>query len=137
MRSLILIYVFLNYLKLDFKVSFVREYWTDVFIPFLETYETGSATPNPDAACNRSIKFNHFRKHVIDDLGFDMMATGHYARYMTPDSAVQSNPRYQNNPYLDSILHNNRLLRGVDPLKDQSYFLCTTEVCILSSLLTI
>ena len=64
-------------------------------------------TPNPDLACNRHIKFGALLEHC-KSLGADMVATGHYAR-------VQ---RCANSGQL-------QLLRGVDPLKDQSYFLAS------------
>lgn len=37
-------------------------------------------TPNPDVLCNREIKFEAFQQHVLQDLGADYVATGHYAR---------------------------------------------------------
>ncbi|MGC9325094.1 MAG: tRNA 2-thiouridine(34) synthase MnmA [Desulfomonilia bacterium] len=45
---------------------------------FAREYLSGR-TPNPCVACNRDIKFRHFRNHAIS-LGADMMATGHYVR---------------------------------------------------------
>ena len=62
-------------------------------------------TPNPDVLCNREIKFDAFLKYALD-LGVDAVATGHYVRSdRLPNGRV-------------------RLLAGVDPNKDQSYFLC-------------
>ena len=66
-------------------------------------------TPNPDILCNREIKFEAFMKHALE-LGVDMVATGHYCRKDTvtmPDG--------------EEVY---RILAGVDPGKDQSYFLC-------------
>jgi tRNA-specific 2-thiouridylase len=61
-------------------------------------------TPNPDVLCNEAIKFGLFL-HEARRLGFDFVATGHYARIgRDPDGAAH-------------------LLRGMDPDKDQSYFL--------------
>ena len=37
-------------------------------------------TPNPDILCNRHIKFGAFFNHVTEKLGFDALATGHYAQ---------------------------------------------------------
>lgn len=98
------------------KVSFIREYWNNVFMPFIECYESGEGTPNPDVYCNSHIKFSSLRQHVINSMGFDMMATGHYARLETWSD--------QNIITATSRL---RLLRGIDDTKDQSYFLCTTQ----------
>ena len=67
-------------------------------------YESGR-TPNPDVLCNREIKFDVFLKAALE-LGADYVATGHYCRKTTSE---------------DGIHH---LLAGLDPGKDQSYFLC-------------
>jgi len=70
---------------------------------FTATYCRGR-TPNPCLVCNPAIKFGvvKARAHA---LGADGFATGHYARVQrTADGYT-------------------RLLRGVDPFKDQSYFL--------------
>ena len=40
------------------EVSFQREYWHEVFTPFLKAYQDGG-TPNPDLSCNRHIKVWH------------------------------------------------------------------------------
>ena len=70
-------------------------------------YEKGR-TPNPDVLCNREIKFDLFLKTALQ-LGADFVATGHYARKTTTT--------------VDGVeVHH--LLGGLDPNKDQSYFLC-------------
>ena len=76
-------------LKIGFQeVSFQREYWHEVFTPFLKAYQDGG-TPNPDLSCNRHIKFGHFAEHARK-LGADHVATGHYARLRTGgDGRVQ------------------------------------------------
>ena len=85
------------------RVSFVREYWHEVFEPLLRGYHDGG-TPNPDVACNQQIKFDHFTRHVLS-LGADRVATGHYAR-------------------VDRDAHGTaRLLCATDSVKDQTYFL--------------
>jgi tRNA U34 2-thiouridine synthase MnmA/TrmU len=91
-------------------------------MPFIECYESGEGTPNPDVYCNSYIKFSSLRKHVIQKMGFDMMATGHYARL---DDCSN------NNEGAHSHSSGLRLLRGIDDTKDQSYFLCTTQVRII------
>jgi tRNA-specific 2-thiouridylase len=87
-------------------VNFAAEYKDRVFAEFLREYRAGR-TPNPDVLCNAEIKFKAFLDHAMR-LGADRIATGHYARVRTlgeaPGSPVQ-------------------LLRGLDPSKDQSYFL--------------
>src|SRR5512143_4151656 len=84
-------------------VNFAQEYKDRVFSYFLREYQAGR-TPNPDILCNSEIKFKAFLDHAMR-LGADKIATGHYARVATlPSGEV-------------------RLLKGLDPLKDQSYFL--------------
>ncbi len=85
-------------------VNFAAEYKDRVFAEFLREYEAGR-TPNPDILCNAEIKFKAFLDHAMR-LGAEKIATGHYAR-------VRDNPA--------TGLH--ELLKGLDPLKDQSYFL--------------
>ena len=87
-------------------VNFAAEYKDRVFAEFLREYSAGR-TPNPDVLCNAEIKFKAFLDHAMR-LGGELIATGHYARI---HCAVD-----------DQGLHH-QLLRGVDPGKDQSYFL--------------
>lgn len=82
-------------------------------------YEKGR-TPNPDVLCNREIKFDVFLKIALR-LGADYVATGHYCRKETTDTAD------------GSTVH--RLLAGKDPNKDQSYFLCQLSQYQLSKTL--
>ena len=90
------------------EVDLSREYWHEVFEPFVRGYSEGR-TPNPDVACNRHIKFDHFAR-ATRALGADGVATGHYARLRRrePGGAVE-------------------LLTGADETKDQSYFLAAVE----------
>ncbi|MBI5330129.1 MAG: tRNA 2-thiouridine(34) synthase MnmA [Betaproteobacteria bacterium] len=91
--------------RLDIEVSLVnfsKEYQERVFAYFLAEYQAGR-TPNPDVLCNAEIKFKAFLDHALS-LGADHIATGHYAR-------------------LEGDLPHRRLLKGLDPNKDQSYFL--------------
>ncbi|MDP3139964.1 MAG: tRNA 2-thiouridine(34) synthase MnmA [Burkholderiaceae bacterium] len=85
-------------------VNFAAEYKDRVFAEFLREYQAGR-TPNPDVLCNAEIKFKAFLDHALR-LGAERIATGHYAR-VRQDAA--------------SGLH--QLLKGLDPAKDQSYFL--------------
>ncbi|HNV59072.1 MAG TPA: tRNA 2-thiouridine(34) synthase MnmA, partial [Rhodoferax sp.] len=85
-------------------VNFAAEYKDRVFAEFLAEYQAGR-TPNPDILCNAEIKFKAFLDHAMR-LGAEKIATGHYAR-------VRQNPA--------TGLH--ELLKGLDPSKDQSYFL--------------
>ncbi len=83
-------------------VNFAAEYKDRVFAEFLREYGAGR-TPNPDVLCNAEIKFKAFLDHAMR-LGASKIATGHYARVRQADAGFQ-------------------LLKGLDPAKDQSYFL--------------
>lgn len=82
--------------------DFVTEYEERIVQRIYEGYEKG-LTPNPDVLCNNLIKFDLFLEEALS-YGFDAIATGHYARVDRNDGIA-------------------RLLKGIDPLKDQTYFL--------------
>ena len=82
--------------------NFAAEHWDNVFEHFLAEYKAGR-TPNPDILCNREIKFKAFLDYALM-LGADLIATGHYVRRRDIDGHTE-------------------LLKGLDPNKDQSYFL--------------
>ncbi|XP_077194345.1 mitochondrial tRNA-specific 2-thiouridylase 1 isoform X2 [Paroedura picta] len=69
------------------QVSYVKEYWNEVFSYLLNEYELGR-TPNPDIVCNKYIKFKYFVHYALDNLGADAVATGHYARTSLEDNEV-------------------------------------------------
>lgn len=103
--------------KLDipyYSVDFVKEYREQVFKHFVSEYEAGH-TPNPDILCNREIKFKVFLEKALE-LGADYLATGHYCQ----------------NEFIDG---ENRLVKGNDPGKDQTYFLYTQKKSILDKVL--
>lgn len=78
--------------------DFAEQFQQDVIDEFVSSYARGE-TPNPCVRCNQQIKFSALAKRAIA-LGFDAVATGHYAR-----------------------LSDGRLRRAVDRDKDQSYVL--------------
>lgn len=96
------------------RADFSNEYKARVFQYFLDSYAAGR-TPNPDILCNREIKFDAFMTHARR-LGADFIATGHYAR-------------------IDHTWARSRLLRGIDPGKDQSYFLAAVPAQALAQTL--
>ena len=100
------------------KADFSRPYWTNVFTPFLEDYERGW-TPNPDVLCNREIKFSKFRHFAQEALKTPWVATGHYARLRHPSPPSLPPPSSE----AAAAAPPPQLLVGVDPSKDQSYFL--------------
>lgn len=84
---------------LNFREAFER----DVVGPFADEYAAGR-TPNPCIVCNDHLKFSDLLAKVSAQ-GAEFLATGHYARIVRDASGA---------PWL---------ARGLDPGKDQSYFL--------------
>jgi tRNA-specific 2-thiouridylase len=82
--------------------NFTDDFDRHVVGPYVADHAAGR-TPNPCVACNRHLKFDRLLRRA-DQLGFEAVATGHYAR------VVEKDGRYQ-------------LRRGLDPAKDQSYVL--------------
>jgi tRNA-specific 2-thiouridylase len=78
------------------------EFGERVIEPFHRDYLEGR-TPNPCLRCNAFVRFDLMLARVLE-LGFDKLATGHYARIAEVDDGPQ--------------LH-----AGLDPAKDQSYML--------------
>ncbi len=78
--------------------DFADRFKEDVIDDFVSSYARGE-TPNPCVRCNERIKFSALAARALA-LGFDAVATGHYAR-----------------------LSDGRLRRAVDADKDQSYVL--------------
>jgi tRNA-specific 2-thiouridylase len=90
-------------LGIPFYVWDLSEQFTEAVVAdFLSEYAAGR-TPNPCLRCNETIKFAHLLDEALA-LGFDAVATGHYARLVAGPDGVQ--------------LH-----RAVDTAKDQSYVL--------------
>jgi tRNA-specific 2-thiouridylase len=83
--------------------DFAEPFRDTVVAYFTQSYRMGR-TPNPCLFCNPLIKFDHLWSRA-QHLGADFLATGHYARL-----SRSADGRYH-------------LLRGVDPRKEQSYFL--------------
>ncbi len=87
--------------------NFKDEFREKVIGRFVESYLNG-LTPNPCIDCNRCMKFGKLFERA-DQLGCDVIATGHYAR------VEEKNGRWQ-------------LLRSGNSAKDQSYVLaCLTQ----------
>jgi len=94
-----------HYLGISHQVVDLRKvFYKRVIEYFYRSYENG-LTPNPCVECNRHIKFGALLDHALQK-DFDLVATGHYARVE-----------------LDTMGDRYLLKKGVDRLKDQSYFL--------------
>jgi tRNA-uridine 2-sulfurtransferase len=90
---------------LDIKLEtwdFEAQYRETVVNYLFDSYQKG-LTPNPDILCNSEIKFKLFLAKALM-LGYDKIATGHYAN-------------------IKQDKHGCHLLKGKDKNKDQSYFL--------------
>jgi tRNA-specific 2-thiouridylase len=83
--------------------NFSEEFERRVVDPYVSDHASGR-TPNPCVECNRHLKFDRLIGRAAQ-LGFDAVATGHYARVVAGSDGRWS------------------LRRGLDPAKDQSYVL--------------
>ncbi|KAI0707713.1 5-methylaminomethyl-2-thiouridylate-methyltransferase [Earliella scabrosa] len=106
-------------------IDLSREYWTRVFEPALELWESGS-TPNPDIWCNREVKFGALMDHLTHKDSW--LATGHYAdkRWALPSPSWSNLFAYSKFPARP------QLRRPVDRNKDQTYYLAAIPESSLS-----
>ena len=86
-----------------YTVNLREEFERTIIDDFLKEYISGR-TPNPCVLCNKIVKWRTLQKKGRS-IGFDLLATGHYARIAGHNDGSYS------------------LLTGVDSVKDQSYFL--------------
>ena len=93
-----------------------EEFFRLVQRPFMEIYQAGW-TPNPCVICNRTVKFGLFLDKALA-LGYEKMATGHYARVEWDAGSGR---------WL--------LRRAADAAKDQSYVLYSLTQAQLSRVL--
>lgn len=85
-------------------IDLSKEYKERIVDYMFAEYQKGR-TPNPDILCNREIKFDVFLE-AAKKLNADYVATGHYCRKTVDEEGIH------------------HLMAGIDPTKDQSYFLC-------------
>lgn len=93
-------------LDIPFEVIDMRGVFKEKVIDYFIAEYAAGRTPNPCIRCNELIKFDLLLK-TVKEMGADFLATGHYARTADAESGLK------------------RLVTGLDPLKDQSYFLFT------------
>lgn len=86
-----------------------EEFEERVIQPFIDAYVNGR-TPNPCVFCNRQMKFRALQEKA-EELGCDLIATGHYARLEKPADPSEEGARCV-------------LRKSAIPEKDQSYVLC-------------
>lgn len=106
---------------IDVRNDFIQK----VIGPFVGDYLQG-ITPNPCILCNRFIKFPLLIREA-DGRGAEFIATGHYARVEKMQAPKQNREISDENPY--------RLKKGIDPKKDQSYFLYVLSQGLLKRLI--
>lgn len=97
-----------------YTLDFAKIFKKKIVDYFLKEYAAG-LTPNPCVMCNKYIKFGELFEYVRK-LGFDYLATGHYARIQTQKLKLKT----QN---YNSKVKTYHLLQALDKTKDQSYFL--------------
>ena len=105
-----------KYLNLPFEVFDYREEYEKLILEYIYDGYLSWITPNPDVYCNSLVKFGIFMDEARG-LGFDAIATGHYAKIVKSENT--SDIYIWNNT--DSLTY--KLLRWIDYTKDQSYFL--------------
>ncbi len=93
-------------LDIPFEVIDMRAEFKKLVIDYFIAGYAAGCTPNPCIRCNDLIKFD-LLLNKAKEMGADLLATGHYARTEEGDSGRKW------------------LLTGLDPAKDQSYFLFT------------
>jgi tRNA-specific 2-thiouridylase len=89
----------------------------------IREYRAGR-TPNPDVMCNKEVKFGAFLKKALS-MGADFVATGHYAQVTDVGILQGRSPTSVTGVMQKNSAQNTFLLKGIDPAKDQSYFLWT------------
>ncbi len=128
------------YLTFDFEDVYKNE----VADYMIREYRAGR-TPNPDVMCNKEVKFGAFLKKAIS-MGADFVATGHYAQNKVQNKKNKKQMLFHASHSIlntaDRALVANAeestsffLAKGVDPSKDQSYFLWTLNQEQLSKII--
>lgn len=103
------------FIDIPLQVKDFRKQFKEIVIDYFVAAYEKATTPNPCPVCNNLIKFGLMMQEM-EKAGADYLATGHYARIKKAGSEYQ-------------------LLKGVDVLKDQSYFLYKLGQTQLSRLL--
>jgi len=94
-------------------LDYQKEFFEEILTTAWKEYSRGR-TPNPCVLCNRFLKFGRLVQYA-EQIGADGIVTGHYARILPlPDREGIG------------------LFRGIDPVKDQSYFLFGIEREVLA-----
>jgi tRNA-specific 2-thiouridylase len=102
------------------RLDFTKEYKKMVLDYMYSEYKAGR-TPNPDVLCNKFVKFGVWLDKA-KKLGFDFLATGHYARI---ERTINNEPltKQSGEAGRNLLVANCSLLISNDENKDQTYFL--------------
>jgi tRNA-specific 2-thiouridylase len=93
-----------------------RARFQEQIVDFLVQGYGEGITPLPCSRCNRAVKFGPMLAWAEAERGIGRIATGHYAR-------VRPAVDQDSMPMPRAARERHQLLRGLDALKDQSYFL--------------
>ncbi len=106
----------IEHYTVDVRDTFYRYVIEDFCTSYIE-----GITPNPCILCNKYIKFDFLLKKA-EEIGADLIATGHYARIGLVPCGTGQNPVPE---AVQGITENDRFLlkKGIDAKKDQSYVL--------------
>lgn len=89
-------------LDVPLEIISMQQTYHDRVVSYMVKEVVQGRTPNPDVLCNQQVKFGAF--YDLIDASFDYVATGHYAQ-------------------IEHRADISILKKGVDPVKDQTYFL--------------
>ena len=98
-------------------LNFTERFERDVIAPFAAGYRAGT-TPNPCLDCNRHVKFGAMLARA-ELLGFDFVATGHYARIEeTPEGRflLKRSPAAKDQSYVLYMLTQEQLAHTLLPV---------------------
>jgi len=142
-----------DFLKIPLLIVDGKELFKSIIISyFINEYLVGR-TPSPCVFCNSQIKWK-LLKDVADELNIYNIATGHYVRkvYINNDTSIDDDKFMDNHTYTnifnnDTVFTNNLVIdnnrkglfyvrRGIDKIKDQSYYLWELKQDVLSRMLT-
>ncbi|MFM7265276.1 MAG: tRNA 2-thiouridine(34) synthase MnmA, partial [Cyanobium sp.] len=104
-----------------------RDRFREQIVDFLVDGYGQGVTPLPCSRCNRAVKFTPMLAWAREERRIGRVATGHYARVRHADAG-------ESEPLPGDASGRHQLLRGLDPGKDQSYFLYDLPQEVLASL---
>lgn len=119
-----------------YTLNFAKIFKKQVADNFLNEYAKGK-TPNPCVRCNKSVKLGHLIRRA-KKLGFDYVASGHYARLRREfpiSPKLRSGQAKSQFPKNANKKNTYKLYKAQDKNKDQSYFLYTFNQNELAHLL--